>query len=282
MTFVTVASVKGAPGVTTLACLMGAVWPAQRKAIVVEADPNGGDLAARFRLSSRVGWPSFNAATRRGAGELSVEPHLQQLPGGLDALVGTAGMNGPEAVASMEAFVSSVRTAHSDQRDVLVDIGRVLPWDPGSMAWVGASDRMVVCTRADAASVYQVREKSAAIIDHCQGSVGLAVIGKSDYPGHDIAEFTGIPVIGECALEPVVAAIAGFERPGQRRLRRSSLVRCAAELVSALVEDAPALEHSDSLPVSQNWLRSLATARKKSAASAGGSPPEVPHQGALG
>lgn len=279
MTIITVASVKGAPGVTTLTCLMGAAWPAQRRAMVVEADPNGGDLAARFHLSSRLGWPSFNAATRRGAVELAVDPHLQQLPRGLDVLVGTVGMNGSEAVASMEAFVSSVRAPHNDPRDVLVDLGRVMPWESGSMAWVGASDQVVICTRADAASVYQVREKSAAMIERCRGRVGLAVIGKSGYPGRDIAEFTGIPVIGECLLEPVAAAIAGGERPGKRRLRRPSLARCVIELVSALVDGGT---HSDLPPAGQSWLRSLVTVRKKGAASAGVSTAKVHHDGAVG
>ncbi len=281
MTMITVASVKGAPGVTTLTCLLAAAWPAQRKAMVVEADPNGGDLAARFRLSSRLGWPSFNAAARRCAGEMPVEPHLQQLPGGLDVLLGTAGMNGSEAVASMEAFVSSVRTPLNDSRDVLVDLGRVLPWDSGTMAWIGASDRMVICTRADAASVYQVREKSAAIVEHHEGRVGLAVIGKSVYPCHDIAEFTGIPVIGECALEPLAAAIAAGERPGKRRLRRSSLVKCAIQIVSVLVDGGAPSDHSDLSPAGYDRLRSLLALRKKAGA-AGRSPSEGHQEGVLG
>ena len=92
MTIVGFASVKGAPGATTLACLVGAAWPEQHKVMVVEADPYGGDLAARFQLSSRDGWPSFNAAGRRGRTDMPIEAHLQQLPGGLDVLVGTSGI----------------------------------------------------------------------------------------------------------------------------------------------------------------------------------------------
>ena len=107
MTIVTFASVKGAPGVTTLACLVGATWPEQRKVMVVECDPSGGDLAARFQLSSRDGWPSFNAAARRGGADIAIEPHLQQLPGGLDVLVGTRGLESDEATESMIALLSA-------------------------------------------------------------------------------------------------------------------------------------------------------------------------------
>ena len=87
MRVVTFVSVKGAPGVTTLACLVAATWPDHRRVAVVEADPFGGDLAARFRLSTTLGWSSYLTASRRSEGEVPLSPHLQALPGGLDVLV---------------------------------------------------------------------------------------------------------------------------------------------------------------------------------------------------
>ena len=81
-------SLKGSPGVTTLSCLLAATWPDPAPVVVVEADPAGGDLAARFGLSSTMGWSSLEAAVRRGGAASPLEPHLQQLPGGLAVLVG--------------------------------------------------------------------------------------------------------------------------------------------------------------------------------------------------
>jgi hypothetical protein len=141
---------------------------------------------------------------------------------------------------------------------------------------------MVICTRADAASVYQVREKSAAIVERHEGRVGLAVIGKSPYPCNDIAEFTGIPVIGECALEPLAAAITAGERAGERRLRRSSLVKCATQIVSVLVDGGAASDYSNPSPAGYDRLRSLLVVRKKEAPAAGTSASEVHHDGVLG
>ncbi len=48
---VAVASVKGSPGVTTLCVALAACWPDPAGAIVVEADPAGGDVAMRFGLA---------------------------------------------------------------------------------------------------------------------------------------------------------------------------------------------------------------------------------------
>jgi len=91
MTSVGVFSLKGAPGVTTLSCLLAATWPTPCPLVVVEADPAGGDLAGRFGLSPTLGWSSLSAAIRRSGRSAPLGPHLQHLPGGLPVLVcGTA------------------------------------------------------------------------------------------------------------------------------------------------------------------------------------------------
>ena len=48
MTVVAFGSVKGAPGVTTLACLVAAAWPPDRAVMVVECDASGGDWRRAF------------------------------------------------------------------------------------------------------------------------------------------------------------------------------------------------------------------------------------------
>lgn len=88
MTRVALCSAKGSPGVTTLACVLGAVWPTDRAIVVAECDPSGGDLAGRFGLSTRIGMTSLVLTERQGAGgPTDYRTHVQQLPGGLDVLV---------------------------------------------------------------------------------------------------------------------------------------------------------------------------------------------------
>ena len=66
---VAVASVKGAPGVTTTALALAAAWPAAVdggvRPVVVEADAAGGDVAARLGLPHAPGLLDVAVAARR-------------------------------------------------------------------------------------------------------------------------------------------------------------------------------------------------------------------------
>jgi MinD-like ATPase involved in chromosome partitioning or flagellar assembly len=64
MSVLALASAKGAPGVTTAAVALGAVWP--RRVLLVEGDPAGGDLAARFHLPPEPNLVSLGMVARRG------------------------------------------------------------------------------------------------------------------------------------------------------------------------------------------------------------------------
>ncbi|MDA8062446.1 MAG: hypothetical protein M0T80_08475, partial [Actinomycetota bacterium] len=73
-------------GVTTLVLALGATWPADRKALVVEADPAGGTLAALAGWPAEPGLVSLAAAARRGAEPSLVFEHCQHLPDGASLL----------------------------------------------------------------------------------------------------------------------------------------------------------------------------------------------------
>jgi Flp pilus assembly CpaE family ATPase len=236
MTIVGFVSVKGAPGVTTLASLVGATWPAQRRVVVVEGDPSGGDLAARFQLSSGDGWPSFIATVRRAGASVSIESHLQQLPGGLDVLVGTRGLESDEAMRSIHALLSCVDASPDGARDLLVDLGRFIPG--GSTGWVEHADSVVICARSDAASLVQVREKAPTISERCRGRVWLVIVGSGSYSRPEIEQFTGLSLIGVCPFDQAAATVAAGQRSGGRRLRRSPLVAATASIASILVWDS--------------------------------------------
>src|SRR5262249_53388734 len=80
---VAVLSLKGSPGVTTFSIALAARWPATARALLVEADPSGGDIATRFSLASAPGLVSFAAAARRSTDPGLIWQHAQALPGGL-------------------------------------------------------------------------------------------------------------------------------------------------------------------------------------------------------
>jgi hypothetical protein len=234
MTVVSFISIKGAPGVTTLACLVGATWPEERKVMVAECDPSGGDLAGRFQLSAREGWPSLVAAARRTGSEVSIASHLQKLPGGLDVLVAARATDATEAAASMSTLLTGTLSSPDGPWDVLLDLGRLAPGDRASAAWLEHSDAVLVCVRSDAASVLHVRDRSTLLLDQYPGRVGLAVVEGGGHSSPEIERFTGIPVIGVVPFDPLSAAVAAGERRSERRLRRSMLVTSASRISSVL------------------------------------------------
>lgn len=74
---VALCSFKGSPGVTTSALAMAACSPSGVQPIVVECDPAGGDIFARFRLEPVPGLVSLAAAARRSVGPGVLGQHTQ-------------------------------------------------------------------------------------------------------------------------------------------------------------------------------------------------------------
>jgi len=173
VTVVAFASLKGAPGVTTTTCLVAATWPTDRRVVVVEADPAGGDLAARFSLSAARGWPTFLTAARRtaaGAGtgpSARVEPHLQSLPGGLQVLVGARASVSDPPEWSASAVVAGCADAGAGGMDVLVDLGRLHLPAPGPGSWLDLADLVAVTVSGDAASVLRLQEVRDQLVAWC-------------------------------------------------------------------------------------------------------------------
>ena len=65
MTVVALASLKSSPGTTTAALALCQVWPSVRRALLIEADPGGGVIAARMGDSPDPGLITLAAAARR-------------------------------------------------------------------------------------------------------------------------------------------------------------------------------------------------------------------------
>ena len=239
MTVVTFTSIKGAPGVTTLACLVGATWPDHRQVAVVESDPFGGDLAARFGLSAKRGWPTFAAASRRSGSDVQIAPHLQQLPGGLDVLVEVGAFAAPVGQPCVADLIDCSASSHDDDDhgdrwDLLVDSGRLLLDRSRTGEWLDSSDTVVVVVRGDAPSLLKVGDRSDALRARCGQRVSLIVVGGGAYDDGAIEQFTGIPVIGRVPFDPATASVAAGEAGGSHRLSRSLLVASARRLALTL------------------------------------------------
>ena len=241
MTCVALCSIKGSPGVTTLATLLASTWPdrAVGPIVVVEADPAGGDLAGRFGLSGNVGWSSLRSSERRSLDGWSLDSHLQYLPGGLPVLAAGRGSDVPDAD---DPLCTPLWAPLGERRDriesIVVDLGRLSPVSGGVQTWMARSDRTLVVARGGTADLLHVRERAAWLMDATDGAVGLVTVGPAP-SAHELHEFTGLELVGRLPLDGRAAAVAAGGGGLARRLTGSALLAASRRLAAELAAEVP-------------------------------------------
>jgi hypothetical protein len=234
---VAVGSVKGF-GATTLAVALAARWP-RPDAVVVEADPAGGDLAFRFGRHREPGLAELAADARRGAGGVELARYTQRLPVGVDVLFGPAAPATPQAVSAVAALVDGaglgvLRTA-ARQRLVVVDVGR-LDWSSAALPLACAAQVLLLVTGGglDGVDAVQVRRDALLAMPELRASVRLVLTGRLCGPVDEIARVVGLPVAAVLPQDRHAAAVlSGQLRPG-RGWARLDLPRVARAMALAL------------------------------------------------
>ena len=238
MTRVTLCSAKGSPGVTTLSCVLGAVWPAERAVVVAECDPSGGDLAGRFGLSTRVGMTSLVLTERqRVVDPTGHRTHVQQLPGGLDILVAPAGADSATAL-DIELGTSSFGVVTEDC-DLLADCGRLLPGTIGQEKMIRSADKNLLLVRPDVAGIAHARWAACRIRELSRSVTLVVIVGTGAFKPSAVAEELEVNVLGVVPFDPRAAQMACGEPGTAKEFIRSDLVAFAREIVSVLVEAGP-------------------------------------------
>jgi hypothetical protein len=241
---IALAADKGAPGVTTAAVALGAVWP--RPVLVAECDQAGGDLVYRLpgesgMLNPARGMLSLAATARRGLRPDQVEEHCQRLVGGLDVLVG---LTNSEQAQGLSWLWGPLGRAFSSlgSVDVIADCGR-LSTGTGLLELLREADMVVLLTRPTLEQVVHLRERATALGTELRGGppIGILVVADPrDYRG-SVAEVDRIvagarlpaTVLGGFALDPKGAEMLRGQWGG--RLDRSLLIRSAREVAGGLV-----------------------------------------------
>jgi MinD-like ATPase involved in chromosome partitioning or flagellar assembly len=164
MALIAIASDKGAPGVTTAALALAAVWP--RPVLLAECDPAGGDLVYRFpaadggHLDPRRGVLSLAVVARRGMQPQQVWEHTQKLHGGLDVLAGVTNAEQGAGLSLLWGPIGKV-LASLPQADVIADCGR-LGADGPLYDLLAEATTVVLVTRVHVADVIRLRDRAAA------------------------------------------------------------------------------------------------------------------------
>lgn len=161
MSAVALVAAKGAPGVTTTALLLAAVWPSP--AVLVEADWAGGDLRSwlpdgqRRPLRADVGVVSLLAAHHRSGvlADRDLLGHAQILAGGLPVLPGPGSPAQADALRGQWPQLATAVLAHPG--DVLLDVGRLTRPAAEQLQLLHTGQVLVVC-RSTTASLLHTRE----------------------------------------------------------------------------------------------------------------------------
>jgi hypothetical protein len=233
---IVLAADKGAPGVTTAATALGAVWP--RPVLLAECDPSGGDLAYRLpaadggMLNTGRGLLSLGAVARRGLRAEQIREHTQKLVGGLDVLTGLA--RGEQAAGLTWLWGPLGRSlAALPHADVLADCGR-LGLHPQINDLIAEAGQIVLLTRASLDHVAHLRER-LTLMDR---QVGVVVIADPRSYRAQLDEVRRIvsgwdvAFVGGLAYDPKGAELLRGQWGG--RLDRSLLIRTARELATRL------------------------------------------------
>lgn len=229
---IAVASVKGSPGATSLAVGLAVCWPTPG-AVLVEADPAGGDLAFRFGRRREPGLAELATDTRMGSRVPDVGAYTQRLPLGVDVVFAppdqktSTDLGDPGAGDVYGESVQVVRLVARNcvplfrraatDRLVVIDVGR-LGWDSPALPLAAAADVLLLvsgCGR-DAVDAVRVRRDRLLGLTASTASVRLALSGKPSGSPLQIADAAGLPLSGALPDDRRAAAIlAGRRRPGR-------------------------------------------------------------------
>jgi hypothetical protein len=263
------AAAKGSPGVTTSAVALAGVWPGDP--ILADLDPAGGDIALRYRdasgqpLDPDRGLLSLGAAVRRGAAEVRLTDHVQQISGGLDVL---AGVSSPGQVQGLgptwQHLAKSLRSVPG--RDVIADCGRLMPGS-ATVPVLQSADAVLMLARPTLEGLSHLRELIRGLSDVLQpGSYDAVPVGVALVTSYRDARSASSlqAILAQAGLSASVLGILAEDdkaataiRTGDsRRARQSLLTRSATDIgerLRALGRDRIEAAPPAAEPLAQSW-----------------------------
>lgn len=233
MTLLTVSTVKGAPGGSTVALLLARVVAAtlvgDGTCVLAECDLSGGDLAPRLGLPAIPGVASLALAARHG---LTVEvllahtqasdcsPRLRVLPG----------VAGPEQGMALSWIMGDLGQALADPSIVAVaDLGRLRGDvdDNDRLRRIATANLLV--TKDDVASLLHSRA-AVETARHAGTIFGIVLTGERTRRVSQVSGAIGAEVVGEVRFDP--KALSLVLHPRRPTTRTWKALRCARGLIS--------------------------------------------------
>ena len=221
MTRIALISAKHSPGVTTLALSIASARVGDERTLVVEADPAGGDLAARLGLSMVPGLVTAAAAGRHGLDPTLLDAHVQVCTGGFEVLV--APPSAEQSTAALERLGDRLSDGLDQSRLVVIDLGRWSSRSPVTPL-LGMVDVIVVVLRPTVEGV-ALTQSMLASLPPVTATVHAAVVGQSPYQTDDVVQALAPAPVQLIDVDRHAAQLVGTESSQRRWLRRSPLIR---------------------------------------------------------
>ncbi|WP_040492321.1 hypothetical protein [Ilumatobacter nonamiensis] len=189
---ITLASSRGAPGVTSWALLLAAAWPADVGAdrVVLEADPAGGVLGARYGWGVAPGLVDLLTGLRRASGSraIALGEAARTVGDGVSVVPAPETAGQCRTIWQSEASSVAPRLA-GDARVWFVDAGRLRESDPAT-AFVERSSLVIIVSGGRPEDLVQLPQFLEVVKRSCD-RVGVLVTGSCSYDADELKTFTG-------------------------------------------------------------------------------------------
>ena len=243
-----VCSDKGSPGATTTALALASAW--STPAVLVEADPYGGDLAVRLRTKAGAALPeaptvlTVATAARTSESAALVSRYAQPVNDQLSVVPGHLVAEQLSGVPDWGPFAAALA---SSAIPVVADLGRLHSASP-LLPVAARADVVLVVGRPDAASVIRMRERLNRLVPALAAHRGSpprvlpVLVSPNRHGAADVADLRRI--LAETAAGPLIVGIGylaldrgavGRLEVGEHpagRLARTPLLRTARALVA--------------------------------------------------
>ncbi len=227
MTVIGVASLRSSPGATSLA--VGMSWAVEGPVTLVEADPAGGVLAARFGLDATRDLLSFGIGVRRTFVPELLFAHTTSL-GLTHCLLSPADPPSARRAIDMTAETLGAHLCRFDMTTV-VDLGCLSTQSP-AIPLAKRLDRLLLVAKPALEDVPALLDVLSMVRTWIV-PVDLVLIGSGPFKADEFAQVTGLPIAAVLPHDPRVASAYSGGVFSERSLRRSSLNRA----ITALTED---------------------------------------------
>lgn len=238
---VTLGSVRGAPGVTSWSLLLAAAWPGSgRDRVVLEADPDGGVIGARYGFGVEPGAISLAASLRRAdASALDIREHGRSIASNVVVVPSPETPERATAVWSDAAATVAEALSFDRERVWFVDAGRLRPNAP-TEPFMAHSRLALLFTLANTEDLVQLPGAVARLSRSGATRVGVVIVGKPAHDLHEIGAVLGTDQVWTVPasrnLPAETAAVFGA-RAGRRSWLWRSALGVASEMAAHTLVD---------------------------------------------